>query len=41
MTHNKIEIENAVEESEQDKKITSELNEIWNKIDEDDSKSER
>ena len=40
MTHNKIEIENAVEESEQDKKITSELNEIWNKIDEDDSKSE-
>ena len=40
MTHNKIENENAVEESEQDKKITSELNEIWNKIDEDDSKSE-
>ena len=41
MTHDKIEIENAVEESEQDKKITSELNEIWNKIDEDDSKSEQ
>ena len=41
MTHNKIEIENAVEESEQDKKITSELNEVWNKIDEDDSKSEQ
>ena len=41
MTHNKFEIENAVEESEQDKKITSELNEIWNKIDEDDSKSEQ
>lgn len=40
MTHNKIEIENAIEESEQDKKITSELNEVWNKIDEDDSKSE-
>ena len=40
MAHNKIEIENPAEESEQDKKITSELNEIWNKIDEDDSKSE-
>ena len=41
MTHNKIEIENSADESEQDKKITSELNEIWNKIDEDDSKSEQ
>lgn len=41
MTHNKIEIESAVEESEQDKKITFELNEMWNEIDEDDSKSEQ
>lgn len=41
MTHNKIEIENPAEESEQDKKITSELNEIWNEIDEDDSNSEQ
>lgn len=41
MTHNKLEIENAVEKSEQDKKITSELNEMWNEIDEDDSKSEQ
>ena len=41
MTHNKIEIENAAEESEQDKKITSELNKMWNEIDEDDSKSEQ
>lgn len=41
MTHNKIEIENPAEESEQDKKITSELNEMWNEIDEDDSKSEQ
>ena len=41
MTHNKIEIESAVQESEQDKKITSELNEIWTEIDEDDSKSEQ
>ena len=41
MTHNKIEIENPAEESEQDKKITSDLIEIWKNIDDEDSKSEQ
>lgn len=41
MAHNKIEIENPAEESEQDKKITSDLTEIWKNIDDEDSKAEQ